>query len=407
MMRIFPKKAVFIPVVVSISILFMTFFPVCTVRGEEQEMRPSQLYARYAVLMDADTGRILFAKSGSEEAPMASTTKIMTCILALENSQLNGEVSVSENAESQPEVKLGMKSGQKFYLKDLLYSLMLESHNDSAVAIAEYVGGDVETFADMMNEKAEELNCTSTYFITPNGLDAKDENGMHHTTAADLANIMRYCIMDSPQRELFLDITRTEKYTFSDLGGNSSYSCTNHNAFLKMMDGALSGKTGFTADAGYCYVGALRDDGRTFIVALLACGWPNNKGYKWSDTKKLMEYGIENYTYREITPDIDRKYITVRNGYTGGFPTGSGAEIPIYIQGDPLKVLAGSGDEVECRLELPDHLNAPVAEDDKIGQAVYTLDGIRIAVYPVCAGESVSERTLKACFDYVSSLYLK
>ena len=108
--------------------------------------------------MDADTGRILFAKSGSEEAPMASTTKIMTCILALENSQLNGEVSVSENAESQPEVKLGMKSGQKFYLKDLLYSLMLESHNDSAVAIAEYVGGDVETFADMMNEKAEELN---------------------------------------------------------------------------------------------------------------------------------------------------------------------------------------------------------------------------------------------------------
>ena len=101
---------------------------------------------------------------------------------------------------------------------------------------------------------------------------------VHSTTAADLARIMKYCITESPKKEEFLEVTRTASYSFSDLEGKSSYSCNNHNAFLSMMDGALSGKTGFTAKAGYCYVGALNRDGKTFIVALLACGWPNNKG---------------------------------------------------------------------------------------------------------------------------------
>src|SRR5699024_11546370 len=99
-----------------------------------------------------------------------------------------------------------------------------------------------------------------------------------------------------------------------------SYTCNNHNTFLKMMEGALTGKTGFTADAGYCYVGALQRDGRTFIVSLLACGWPNNKGYKWADTKKLMTYGIDNFFYREISPKPPGDTIKVENGFSGGFP---------------------------------------------------------------------------------------
>ena len=190
---------------------------------------------------------------------------------------------------------------------------MLESHNDSAVAIAEHLAGSVEGFARMMNEKAKDLGCNDTYFITPNGLDAtktityKDgtsEVKTHSTTARDLARIMSYCIMESPQKETFLKITRTASHSFQNVklkedgsvtNGSKSYSCNNHNAFLSMMDGALSGKTGFTGNAGYCYVGALERDGRTFVVSLLACGWPNNKTYKWSDTKKLMGYGIDNY----------------------------------------------------------------------------------------------------------------
>lgn len=176
---------------------------------------------------------------------MASTTKIMTCILALESSIMDSEnqiVTVSDQAAAQPKVHLGMVAGERFYLKDLLYSLMLESHNDSGVAIAEAVAGSVEKFADLMNQKARTIGCYSTYFITPNGLDAADSNGIHHTTAEDLARIMRYCIMNSKKQEDFLTITRTETYQFQDVEGKRSFSCYNHNAFLNMMDGALSGK---------------------------------------------------------------------------------------------------------------------------------------------------------------------
>ncbi len=406
MIRRFQRKieTAVVPVLISVCILAAGILPVSAAGQEEQEIAPSQLYARYAVLMDADTGRILFTKNGSKEAPMASTTKIMTCILALENAELSDEVAFSDNAQSQPEVRLGAKSGQKFYMKDLLYSLMLESHNDSAVAIAEHVGGNVEGFADMMNEKAEELGCSATYFITPNGLDARDDAGIHHTTAADLALIMRYCIMSSPCRDAFLEITRTEEHTFTDVEERSSYSCTNHNAFLKMMDGALTGKTGFTADAGYCYVGALRDDDRTFIVALLACGWPNNKGYKWSDTRKLMEYGIENYSYQEITPDISR-VISVRNGYAGGFPDPEGVVTQIYVPEDPVRVLLNQSDVVERRIELPDELNAPVKKGAEIGRVVCTVNGVPVAEYRICAGSNVLERTLQVCFDNIISIY--
>ena len=151
----------------------------------------------------------------------------------------------------------------------------------------------------MMNQKARDIGCFDTYFITPNGLDAvvNDTGKIHSTTAADLAKIMAYCVTDSPAKDQFLEITRTLGYDFTDAEGKRSFHCNNHNAFLGMMEGALSGKTGFTGNAGYCYVGALQRDGKTYVVALLACGWPNNKSYKWSDTKTLMNYGLENYEY--------------------------------------------------------------------------------------------------------------
>lgn len=398
-------KRTLVFVLMSVCILSAAFYPVYAAGQDDGEMTPSLLYARYAVLMDADTGRILFAKSAEEEAPMASTTKIMTCILALESGELTEEVKVSGNAQSQPQVKLGMKSGQRFYLEDLLYSLMLESHNDSAVAIAEHVGGDVQGFADMMNGKAKEIGCQSTYFITPNGLDAEDENGVHHTTAYDLALIMRYCIMESPRREEFLEITRAASHSFTDVEKKSSYSCTNHNAFLKMMDGALTGKTGFTGDAGYCYVGALRQDERTFIVALLACGWPNNKGYKWADTKRLMEYGLDNYAYRDITPQEERGEITVRNGYTGAFPGGGDIKVPVSVKGSTVSVLLNAQEEVKCEMRMPDFAEAPVEKGGQIGEAVFTVDGICIAVCPVCIETGVSKRTFSSCLQYIAESY--
>ena len=165
-----------------------------------QESEPNQLFATAACLMDGDTGRVLFGKRETDPMAMASTSKIMTCILALENAGPDTEVLISDRAASMPEVKLHAGKGEKYRLEDLLYSLMLESHNDSAAAIAEAVGGSVENFADMMNRKAAELGCEDTYFLTPNGLDAKERKSgkIHSTTAADLARILRYGILFSP-----------------------------------------------------------------------------------------------------------------------------------------------------------------------------------------------------------------
>ena len=244
------KKATALLLLLGITFAGLNGMVQPAVNAYAKEGEPGNLYAQSAVLMDADSGRILFSQNGQTERANASTTKIMTCILALEYGSLDDVVTASEKASSQPKVHLGVTSGETFYLRDLLYSLMLESHNDAAVIIAESVGKSVEGFADMMNAKAKEIGCRNTYFITPNGLDAADDQGIHHTTAEDLARIMKYCIMDSPKKEMFLEITRTPNYQFTDCSGKRTYSCNNHNAFLQMMEGALSGKTGFTADAG-------------------------------------------------------------------------------------------------------------------------------------------------------------
>ena len=199
------------------------------------------LHSLSAVLMDADSGRILYGKDEHQVRPMASTTKIMTCILALELGNPEDFCEISEKAAGQPKVKLGAPAGSRIRLKDLLYSLMLESHNDSAVAIAEHISGSVEAFTEKMNRKAQDIGCVDTTFLTPNGLDAKDDAGFHHTTAADLAKIMKYCIKESLKSDEFLEITRTAQYSFSDAEGKCTYQCTNHNAFLQMME-----KLGYT-----------------------------------------------------------------------------------------------------------------------------------------------------------------
>ena len=391
------------------AVLILTaLFPAAReARAQEtrDEITASQLYAQSAVLMDADSGRILFAKNGQEERAMASTTKIMTCILALENGDLSEEITVSAEAASQPAVRLGMREGQRFRLNDLLYSLMLESHNDSAVAVAECVGGTVEGFAAMMNRKAMELGCSDTYFITPNGLDAEDETGKHHTTAADLARIMKYCIMDSEKKDAFLEITRTESYQFSDCDGSGSYSCSNHNSFLHMMEGALSGKTGFTADAGYCYVGALRRDDRTFIVALLACGWPNNKGYKWSDTRKLMDYALENYQYREFGTEEEAVSVVVENGTAGGFPGADGVQIGASAETEPFRVLLKSGEEIDVEYDVPESVEAPVEKGQTLGTVIYSLNGGTLREYPLTADASVRKMDFSVCLSYIRDCF--
>lgn len=382
---------------------------------------PDGLYAQSAVLMDADSGRILFAKNGQEERAMASTTKIMTCILALENGNLDDTVTASAYAASQPEVHLGIREGEQFRLRDLLYSLMLESHNDAAVVIAEHIGTSVEGFADMMNEKARQAGCSQTHFVTPNGLDARDEEGAHHTTAEDLARIMKYCIMDSPQKKAFLEITQTNDYQFMNVEGSRSFSCVNHNAFLKMMEGMLSGKTGFTGEAGYCYVGALRQDDRTFIVSLLACGWPNNKGYKWVDTKKLMTYGLDSFHYQDVYREIDTGDVAVFDGIPDGNRLNGESSVRTTIEagkekdtGEPepesgknieIKVLLRDDEEVTVNLEKEERLDAPVSKGETVGRVSYILKDEVLFTQKIVADEDVGVRDFKWCIKKMAEIF--
>ncbi|MBE5867524.1 MAG: D-alanyl-D-alanine carboxypeptidase [Lachnospiraceae bacterium] len=401
------------------------------------ELGEYDLYAKAAVLMDGESGRVLYEKNGDQVMPMASTTKIMTCIVALENAGLEEEVEVSAYAASQPKVHLGMKKGTVYRLGDLLYSLMLESHNDTAVAIAEHIGAKslqlhattqrsveeskqaVSAFATLMNAKAKELGCENTWYITPNGLDASQqlatESGsvekIHSTTAEELALVMRYCAWESPHKEEFLEITRQRSYSFADVSGSRSHTCTNHNSFLDMMDGALTGKTGFTNAAGYCYVGALEREGKKYTVALLACGWPNNKSWKWSDTRRLMEYGLKNYELCRLEDFVcdqsELPALKVEEGQTDrlGEQASTGLRIKIQDRSEFTGMLLGEHEKVEVTVKLPKNLQAPVSEGMQVGLITYSLNGENIFTEQIVASRSIDKIDFSWCLEKILGIF--
>lgn len=418
------------------------------VQGNAQEPDPGELYAQAAVLMDAESGRILYDKNGTQVLPMASTTKIMTCILTLETADIGETVEISAYAASMPKVKLYVQKGERYLLEDLLYSLMLESHNDAAVAIAEHVGRQylpeqlrekspadytqeeskqaVEAFAAMMNRKAQELGCKDTWFITPNGLDATQvltlESGEtiekhHSTTAADLAAIMCYCIDRSPKKEDFLRITQASSHSFSIENGRF-FNCVNHNAFLQMMQGAISGKTGFTNQAGYCYVGALERDGKTLVVALLACGWPNNKSYKWSDTRALMNYGLEDFSYHPLDEaayqESQLEPITVLRGQT--LDIDGTARVPVRILERGLEenetseeisgLLLKDGEEIRVECDIQRQLEAPVAAGEQVGTIQYIFQDRVYREEHIVTAKAVRRIDYRWCFQQIIRFFL-
>lgn len=333
--------------------------------GQQEEKEKLSLNARAAVLMDADSGRILYGKNETMVFPMASTTKIMTLIVALEHNEPDQIVIASAGASAMPEVRLGVHEGERYRMEDLYYAMMLESFNDAAMMIAEGTVGSVENFAELMNEKAISLGCTQTYFITPNGLDAADEKGVHSSTAEDMAKIMRYAI----DNEDFLKITQTADYSFTDCDRKRSFEVHNKNVLLTMMDGVLSGKTGYTADAGYCYVCAVKKDDCTFIAALLGSGWPPHKGYKWSDVQTLLDYGDKNYRYQtiDISKGVPDRQVHVMNGEQD-FAT-------VRAKQTNYRFLLSSEDKVHVESVLPGQLEAPVEAGQSVGSIQVFVNG--------------------------------
>ena len=352
---------------------------------------PSSLYSKAYCVMDADTKRVLFGKNAEEKMPMASTTKIMTCILALEEGNLSDTVTVSSYASTMPDVQLNIREGETYLLKDLLYSLMLESHNDTAVAIAEHLGGSVEGFAEMMNEKAMELGCTNTNFVTPNGLDHKE----HYTTAAELCMIAAYAI----QNPDFLEIIQTPSYSFQEQSGSRSFTVNNHDAFLSQYEGAMGIKTGFTNDAGYCFSGAAKRDGQTLVSAVLACGWPPNKSYKWSDTKKLMDYGFEAYETTTIPLCQDKINLSVEEGKRSQLLLKRNSQEKLTL---PLT----ASDVITVKYQLPEKIKAPVRAGDIIGYEIYSVNGTPCLEIPLTAKNDIQEMDYFYWIEMLSQLFL-
>lgn len=423
--------------------LIIALLPGTSVFARDSVNEPTGLYSGAAVLMDGASGRVLFQKDGEKAMAMASTTKIMTCILVLEEGNLDDRASVSAYAASMPKVKMYASKGETYEVRNLLFSMMLESHNDSAVVLAEYIGREyleeelrqkdvseytpdqskaaVRAFAKLMNQKAMELGCKDTWFITPNGLDATETltapsgetiQMEHKTSARDLARIMAYCVNQSPCRDVFREITRTESYTFCD--NARTVTCRNHNTFLQMMEGAFSGKTGFTNKAGYCYVGALERDGRSFIIALLACGWPNHRNYKWQDAGKLFGYGLEYYFYHSFDEDLlsvsqlPAVRIPVDNGQTRFLGQKAYAQVEILREAQPKLpgILLRSDEEIQVTCQLEKKLSAPVYQGEEVGQIQYCLDGKTYLTEKVVLKGSVAKIDLNWCILQVFRRFL-
>ena len=250
--------------------------------------------AASAVLMDADTGQVLYAKNPHVRRPNASTTKIMTAILIVENCGMNNVITADKAASETPFTSLNLRPGEQITVKDLLTGMLMRSANDAAVAAAEHIAGTVPKFADMMNKKAVEIGCADTHFVTPNGL--YDPN--HYSSAYDLCLMAKYAL----RYPVFNEAINTKKYTLASRTINrQDLVVFSKSKFLKDYPGADGVKSGYTKQAGYCYVGSATRNGWRLISSVLKS---ENSG---SDTVALMDYGFTNYQPVNVArADTDR-----------------------------------------------------------------------------------------------------
>lgn len=373
------------------KILILIFSLIFTVNVYGGEM---SVVSQGAVLMDEKTGRVLWEKNMNDQMAMASTTKIMTAIIALESGKTEETVIASKIAASAPEVKMGLKTGEEHRLYDLLYPLMLESSNDAAIAIAEHIGGSVEGFAKLMNDKVKEIGALNTEFVTPNGLD----KGNHHSTPYDMALIAAYAIKNTE----FLDIINTPQITIPLKNTNEkTYTFTNKNRLLREFEGAIGVKTGFTNKAGQCFVGAAKRDDMTLISVVLASGWgAKGKEQKWIDSKKLLNYGFDNYSY-----------VTV-------FEEGAEAGNVDVIKGSKENVLAVAEErslvcvneeeknDIDINVNILKSVEAPVKKGQKLGTIEVVLsNGEVLFKTDAVAAEDVERHDFKTCMEKVIKLW--
>ncbi len=346
----------------------MTEFPELSWSGQAGDEMPD-LTARAAILIEAKTGRVLYARNAESRMFPASTTKMMTLILALEQNCLDDVVTVSDEAEGTEGSTLWLEKGETIPMEGLLYGMMMVSGNDATIAIAEHLAGDVPSFARQMTERAHELGAKDTNFVNPNGLP--DEK--HYTTAHDLARIAAH----GYTLPGFEEIVSCKEETFPWVHDPSHY-LRNENRILWLVDGGNGVKTGYTDAAGRCLVSAARRDGIQLIAVVLDSTYMWNdsialleRGFKkvqphWAiragqaDQKVLVEAGRQKFTRAEAAEDL------VVPGFEGG-------EVPDY----------------ELSYDLVPVLNAPVKRGDPVGTLRVMLEGKEIASTPLLAADDV------------------
>ena len=326
-----------------------------------------QIDSRIALIYDRASGRILYEKNGNKQTPMASTTKIMTAIVVLENANLKDIVTIDAKAAGTGGSRLEIKKNDKITVNDLLYGLMLRSGNDAAVALANYVGGSIEGFAEMMNNKAEEMGLKNSHFIVPHGLD----NEGHYTTAYELAKMADYAL----KIDKFKEIVSTKSTTITINGYPRTI--TNTNQLLGSISGVYGVKTGFTNGAGRCLVSACKREDLDIITVIIGADTSNQRT---ADTIKLIKYVNEKFDMVNLQEIIEKKFKQWKDINEGRIYVNKGVKngVELYLDEFPYKTMAVEKDKIdtiEIEINSLFYLESPVNEKQIIGNAKIMIDG--------------------------------
>lgn len=373
--------------VVIVVLLFIVFFiPVAYADDMIEEVPPSSIFedlslevfnekepeinARSAIVMDFDSGRVLYQKNAYIKRPMASTTKVMTAIVALENCNLDEVVTVSRNAALVQGSTINLTTGEMLTMKELMYGLLLRSGNDASIAIAEHIGGTEEGFIQMMNNKAKEIGANNTRFTTPHGLD---ETG-HYSTAYDMALITRYAL----KIPIFNEIVKTQSI---QVGKRSMY---NTNEMLTGYAGADGVKTGYTGKAGRCLITSATRDGRRFISVVLFC---DNRDQRALSSKKILDYAFAAYYPQTLLKSEYIGYVPVYKGFE--------KKVPVYVEKTiTMPITDNEKSELYTRISMPGLLQAPVKQKEIVGTvSVYLGDKI-ICESVIRAGKAIKSKNM-------------
>lgn len=310
-----------------------------------------KLNSKYAIVLERTTSTVLFEKNAYSQTAMASTTKIMTALVAIERSNLSDIVTISSKAANTGGSTLGINANTQYSMKTLLYGLLMRSGNDCAVAIAEYIAGNVAEFANLMNAKAKELNLQNTNFVTPHGLDATD----HYTTAYDLAILTNYALQNS----IFSDIVKTKNTTI-DMNGYSR-SINNTHELLGYIDGVYGVKTGFTGNAGRCLVTSCKRGDLDIIIVVLGA---DTKKIRTTDSVNLINYIYNNFemcdTSNYLNSNFKSQKLKIKNSFHK-------AETYLEEKDNYIYPISKINKEFKLKVYILENQKAPIKSNSKIG----------------------------------------